>query len=164
MPDITDLSPLLDTDVVDADELVIYDVSAGTGNSKKITRANLLHDVVREDGDHNLGIVEIDDLTAETSSLTFTDGSTLTGVLAESLSVAPADILTGAFETVAVTLTGVTTAHFLSYAFTAALPDGLLCQAWISAANTVSFRFANTTGGTITGATYTARVTAISVA
>ena len=162
MPEITDLVAL--TTVAVGDEIPIYDVSAGPGNSKKITRANLLSGVAYNGGDHDFGTSNITDLTAETSSLTFTDGCTVTKILCENLSVAPADILTGAFETVAVTMTGAVTTDFLSYAFTAALPDGLLCQAWISGADEVSFRFANTTGGTITGATYTARTTTMSSA
>lgn len=159
MPEITELTEL--TSATDADELLIYDVSAGTGNSKKVTRETLLDGIARDGGDHDFGTSTIDNLTATTASLTFEDGCTITNYLCASLTVAPADILTGAYQTVDATLTGATTAGFLSYAFTDALPDGLLCQAWISAADTVSYRFHNTTGGTITGASYTARTTVI---
>lgn len=143
------------------DLLVIYDVSEPSNNTKKVKRDVLLHDVVFEDGDHNLGAVEITQLTTQDADIGFTSGSTLSYAIHGSVSPAPANIAAGASETVTATLTGATTAHQLVWNMTGALPDGLHCQAWISAANTVSFKFYNSTGATITGATYGAKVTAL---
>lgn len=154
MPDITDLTELNETPAA-GDEFLVYDVSAGTGNSKKVTRANLLGGVAFEGGDHDFGTSEITDLTTQNASIGFTGGAVLTKMVVASFSVAPSDILTAASETVTATVTGALTSHFLVANFTSALPNGLVCQSWISAADTVSFKFYNTTGGTISGASYT---------
>lgn len=152
---------LLAAEVSDDDMLPIYDVSAGSGNAKKIKRGSILNGVARNGGDHDFGTSEITDLTTQNASIGFTSGATLTKALHASVSVSPADILTGASEVVTATLTNAVTTDQLVWAMTGALPDGLICNAWISAADTVSFKFFNATGSTIVGASYTARVTAL---
>lgn len=143
------------------DLLVIYDVSAPSANTKKVKRGALLHDVVFEGGDHNLGTAEIEELTSAGSSLGFTGGSILDYAVHGAVAASPSGIAAGASETVTATLKGAVTTHQLIWNITGALPDGLSCQAWISTANTVSFKFYNSTGSTIAGATYGARVTAL---
>ncbi|WP_370281960.1 hypothetical protein [Pseudooceanicola sp.] len=61
----------------------------------------------------------------------------------------------------AVTVTGATTAMYFSCALTGPLPDGLTMQALSSDANEVSFKFYNTTAGSISAAVYTARLSAL---
>ena len=157
MAEITELTEL--TSVADDDEFVVFDVSVGSGNSKKATRENILQGVAREGGDHDFGTSEIEDLTTQNSTLGFTDGATLTKMLHGLVSPAPGSASAGTSITVTATVTGAETTDQLCWALTGPLPDGLTCQAWISAANTVSFKFHNTTAGSITGATYGARVT-----
>lgn len=159
--EITQLIELTAAAVHDDDELAIYDVSAGTGNSKKVKRSSLLDGVAREGGDHDFGTSEITELSSQNSALGFTSGSVLSYAVHGSVSPAPAGIAAGASDTVTATLTGATTSHQLVWNLTSALPDGLHCQAWISAANTVSFKFYNSTGSLIAGATYGAKVTAL---
>ena len=170
MPELPDLPAIDPADVSDDDLLLIYDNSAPSNKARKVTRTQLLRDVVFEDGDHNLGVVEIDDLSATDASLTnatiitgleFDAASTINSFIAGSVSIITVGTANGAGETLAKTVSGATTAAFLSVAFTAALPDGLSCQAWISATDTVSFRFFNNSGGAVASDTYTARVTII---
>jgi hypothetical protein len=169
--EITDLDFIGFGIVEDDDEMVIYDVSEASGSTKKITRGNVTRKCVKlkpttdpdtvSEGDAELGDVEIDDLTSTNSSIGFTDGSSLDFAVHSSVSPAPSDIAAGASETVTATLTGATTSHQLIWNLTGALPDGMTCQAWISAADTVSFKFYNSTGSPISGATYGARVSAL---
>jgi hypothetical protein len=159
--EITELTELLAADVADGDELPIYDVSAGSGNAKKIKRGSLLNGVARDGGDHNFGTSEITDLTTQNAQIGFTAGATLTKVLHSSASPTFGSISADAGETQTVTLTGATTSDQLTWAFTEAVPDGIIPQAWISAADTVSIRLYNTTGSPIAGASYGMRLTAL---
>ena len=158
MPEIPDLEYIHFEDNADDDDLlIIYDVSAG--DTKKVKRGALVYDLVVEGGDHNLGTSEIDRLTTTTDTiLSFADGSTLTKMLNASVSPVVPDILAGASQTTTVTVTGALTSDYLSWAMTGELADGLSCQAWISAADTVSFKFYNSTGSTISGASFPAKL------
>lgn len=158
IPDLTGLSTPASDDL-----LLIYDVSEPSGSAgKKITRANLLSGVAFGGGNHNFGTSSITSLTAGVASLTFGSTASLTNLLRGSGDVAVSTLGAGSAETRTITVTGALTTDFLlGVAFTAALPDGLLHQAWISGANTVSIRFYNSTAASITGATYTARAVAL---
>lgn len=146
------------SNVHDDDLLAIYDISAGTNNTKKIKRSSLLNGVARDGGSHDFETSNIQQLTAGVVSLTFNSGGTITNVVMHTANVAPSNILTGASQTVTVAVGNIFTTDFLNWSFTGALPNGLICQAWISDADEVSFKFYNATGSTITGATYTARI------
>ncbi len=159
MAEITELVEL--TSIAEDDELVVYDVSVGAGNSKKVTRQKLLEGVARNGGNHNFGTSEIANLTTQNASIGFTDGATLTKVLHLASSVDVGDLMSETGETQTVTLTGALTTDQLAWAMNGILPDGIVCQAWISAADTVSFRFYNSTGSLVAGATYGVRVTAM---
>lgn len=149
-------------DVSDTDLLLIWEASAGSNNSRKVTRADLLNDVAFDGGDHAFGTSEITSLTAGVDALTFASTATVSNLLKVEAGVTVGTLAAAASETQTVTLTGVaTTDYLLMPTFSGALADGLTFQAWISAANTVSLRFRNNSGGSITGATYTARVVAI---
>ena len=69
-----------------------------------------------------------------------------------------ANIATSAGQTVTTAITGVVAGDTVCLSFSAIIPDGLIFQAWVSAADTVSIRAYNTTGVTITGASYTANL------
>lgn len=149
-------------DVSDDDLLLIWDSAAGSNNSRKVTREDLLTGVARDDGDHNFGTSVIDDLTATVSTITFASTAALTNLLRVEASVTPATVGAGVSDTQTVTLTGaLTTDYLLMPIFTSALPDGLTYQAWISASNTVSIRFRNNSSGSISSASYTVRVVAL---
>ncbi|MFV1593271.1 hypothetical protein VWZ88_12485 [Phaeobacter sp. JH20_36] len=159
--EITGLNELSAADISDNDELVIYDVSAGTNPSKKVKRSTLLTGVAKDGGNHNFGTSEIENLTALNATLGFDGGATLQNVLHGEVSLSPISIAAGASEVVTATLTDAVVTDQLVWALTGELAHGLTCQAWISAANTVSFKFYNTTNGSVAGATYGARVTAL---
>lgn len=162
-PEIPDLPSEPEADVTDDDLLLLYEVGAGSDNSKQVTRGRLLKDVAREGGDHDFGTSEITDLTAPTATLnnvsittglTFDTAATINKAYVASATVVVPDITAGSSDTQTATLTGVTTADFLTASMTGAMPDGLTMQAWVSAADTVSVKFYNTTAATITGASY----------
>lgn len=172
MPELDEISTVFNAaDLGSADWLLVFSISQDEAGI--VSAANFLaaHEIVTANDDVTLGEVEVNTLAgnsaeigeviASTSMQIGADGTPVAELIAAELSVTPGDITTGASETVAVTMTGVTTAMYLSWALTGALPDGMTLQAWISADDEVSFKFHNTTGGTISGATYTARVSAM---
>ena len=173
MPEIDEIATTFDAaDMGATDLLVYYSASAGAAGAVPASQFIAGHDLAVDGGDHDFGTSTIDDLTATsaeigeatiTTSMTINGGASVTGLLAGSAGVTPSDITAGSGETVTATLTGVTTAMFLSYAFTSILPDGLIAQAWISDTDEVSIRFHNSTGSTISSASYTIRMTAIAV-
>lgn len=143
MTQITDLLEL--TTVADDDELLIFDVSESTGNSKKVKRNVVLKGA------------SIDSVLV---SLTGASGSVLEDIKAAAVVVAPSDIAAGAAEVVPVTVTGILSTDHLSWTINSALPDGLMCQAWVSSNDEVSFKFYNASSVTVVGASYTATLTA----
>lgn len=72
----------------------------------------------------------------------------------------PSDLADGAGETTTVTVTGAALGDYASASFSLNL-QGIILSAWVSAANTVSVRFQNETGGSINlgSGTLRARVT-----
>lgn len=164
MATLAELPAINPPDVSDDDFLLIWDNGAGSQNTRKVTRAQLMAGVAFDSGNHDFGTSEITALTAGVTALTFASTAALQDVTRANLTVTPGNIAAGASQDVAVTMTGAATTDFLSFAFASALPAGLICQAWVSAANTVTFRFFNATGGTINGASYTARCVALTFA
>lgn len=156
---IPDLPEQSEADVSDTDLLLGYAPSAPSNRSRWFRRSSLLKDVVREAGNASLNVVSVNQLTATVAALTFASAATIQNIWRQQSNVTVGTLAAGASETQTITVTGIaTTDYIMSRGFTAALPDGLTFQAWISAANTVSFRFRNNSGGSVTGATYAARV------
>jgi len=155
------------------DWLVIFAISEDAGGKARVSEFLAAHSIVVEESSPTFNDVTADnvaattgtvgDLEVSTSIKVSEDGSLIESVLLREVSVAPSDITAGSSETVNVTVTGAATTMYLSgAALTGALPDGLTMQAWISAADQVSFKFHNNSSGTITGAIYTARLTLMS--
>lgn len=167
MPELNDLPEIDPADVSDDDFVLIFDNSAPTNKSKKATRANLLKNVAREGGNHNFGTSEFDVLTSNdativslkvTTGLEFDTASILQKMYRATASIVTAGTAAGASETLTAAVTGVAVGDFVNLSFAAALPDGLMAQAWVSAADTISVKFYNATSGAIAGATYSAKI------
>lgn len=167
MPELDELLAIDTADVSDDDFVLIFDNSAPTSKSKKASRTNLLKGVAREGGDHNFATSEITDLTSQnativnlnvTTGLTFDTAATLGKMYRKAAAITLANIATSAGQTVTTAITGVVAGDTVCLSFSAIIPDGLIFQAWVSAADTVSIRAYNTTGVTITGASYTANL------
>lgn len=167
MPELNDLTEIDPVDVSDDDFLLIFDNSAPSNKSKKATRANFLKGVARDGGDHDFGTSEIDTLTATdgtvvnltvTTQLEFDSAATVQKMYHATASIVTAGTAAGAAETITATVTGAATGDFVNLSFAAALPNGLMAQAWVSAADTVSVKFYNATSGAIAGATYTGKI------
>ena len=170
MPELNEILEIDPADVSDDDFLLIFDNSAPSSKSRKTSRVNLLKGVAREGGDHNFGVVEIDDLTAQdatfvnatvTTSLKFDTAATIQKMYKKSEALIFSDLSAGAGQTLVMTVTGVAVGDHISFSFDQALPDGITMQGWVSASNAVSIRLFNTGSGLISGATYTAYVTAM---
>lgn len=167
MPELDDLPAIDPADVSDDDFILIFDNSAPSSKSKKSTRSNFLKDVARKGGDNNFAVVEIDDLTATdatsvnhtiTTGLTFDSAATVRKMYRATTSIITAGTAAGASETILATVTGVAVGDFVNLSFAAALPDGLMAQAWVSAADTISVKFYNASSGAIAGATYSGKI------
>lgn len=163
MGELNGLTEIDPADVSDDDFFLIFDNSAPTTKSKKATRSNVLKGVAREGGDHNFGTSEIADLTATdativnltvTTGLTFDTAATLQKMFYVAFSLVTAGTSPGNGETVTAALTGVQVGDHVTISFDAMLDDGLIVQAWVSAANTVSVRFYDADAGAIAGNTY----------
>lgn len=169
MPEIDEIEPLLDEgDVSDDDLIVIFDV--GSDSAGRMTRGSFLNGVARDGGDHDFGTSEITDLTATNASISalsitgaISMGDDLSRVLKATASVSVGDIAAGAGQTVTMSLTGCLAGDALIFSSNVLLPDGLHVQAWISATNTVSIRFHNSTGSTITAASYSMTAAALRI-
>lgn len=155
------------TVIQDADSLIFWYAGAASNPTRRITWADLIADLVKNDGDADLNEVEINDLTAEDATiinlevvtrLRIGGGTNINQVLRGSGSVAVSSIDGGNGATYTITVPGAATGDHVIANMTAVLPDGLHMQAWVSAADTVSLRFFNSTGGSISGDTYGARV------
>lgn len=155
MPTIDGLPAIDLADVSDDDILPIWDTTAPSGNTKRVTRANLLSSV---------GTVTIADLTATlVSSMTFTGGGGMTDMVSADIAITISALAAGATEDKTGTLTGAATTDLLLHSFTSGLEAGVLVQAWISGADTVTFRVTNTTSSGISGGSVTARCVAITL-
>ena len=168
MPEIDDLDAIDPGNVSDDDLLVLFDVGGGVAG--KVTRAQFLAGVAMDGGDHDFGTSEIADLSATVlaagtvdvaTRLNLGGGANLTDILATAGDLVVGDLTAATGSTHTLTLTGAATTDHLIATLSEPIADGLTWQAWISATNTVSFRFWNPTAGTITGATYSVRAMAI---
>lgn len=144
MTEITDLPE--ETSFENADWLVMYKSSAASNKTKKVPR-----NVVFKGAD----------LEAILVKLTAASGDVLTDIKHHAAVVVVPDITTLSGTTIAVTFTGLALNDQIDLSFTGVLPDGLHVQRWVSASDEVSIRFYNSTGATITGASYTAIFTAM---
>tara|TARA_R110002110_G_scaffold168017_1_gene369173 strand:- start:505 stop:1026 length:522 start_codon:yes stop_codon:yes gene_type:complete len=167
MPELSDLPAIDPADVTDDDFILIFDNSAPVTKSKKASRSNFLKDVAREGGDHNFGTSEIETLTANdativnlnvTTSMQFDTAATLQKMYRATASIVTAGTAAGASETLTATISGVLEGDFVNLSFAAALPDGLMAQAWVSASDTISVKFYNATTVAIAGATFSAKL------
>lgn len=148
------------------DLLVIWDESDPSDKTKKAELAAFLGDYVKDGDDAAFGDTTHDLMTATAavattltlgSKVVFPSTKEIQNVYLDDLDFTPSDITAGNAETVTATLTGILTGDTLIAVPTAAISDGLMWQAWISAGNTISVRFYNPTASTITGATHNFR-------
>lgn len=173
MPELNEITKKFDPeDIGVSDLLLIY--SQAEAASGTVTLAKFLSalEVVVADADATLDDLTVTSIAATSGAVgelevttvqVSPDGSQVDGVFLGEDTFTPANITAGSSETVTGTLTGATTAMYLTAALTGALPDGLTMQAWISGDDEVSIKFHNTTSGTINSASYTARMIATSV-
>ena len=170
MPELNALPPIVPADVSNDDLLLIYDNSAATLKARKVTRSDFLKDVPREGGDHDFGTSDFETLTATdatsvnhtiTTSLTFEGAATIASVRNVVTSVAVPSISSGLSETVTLTLSGIASGDYVNLSFLGPVSEGLIFQAWVSAADTISIRFFNADSGAFSGASYDIQIMAI---
>lgn len=167
MPELDGLPAIAPADVTNDDFVLIFDNSAATNKSRKATRTDFLKNVAFQGGNHNFGTSEIDTLTATTgtvvdltvtTSLAFDAAATLQKMYRRTGPIVTAGTGPGTSETLALTVTGAAIADYVNISFSGPLPDGLMVQAWVSAADTVSVKFYNSAGGAIAGASYSTKI------
>jgi hypothetical protein len=171
MPELNDASipEALSGQISDNDLVLIYDQEAASNKSRKAQRGAFLHDVVRVGGDASL-----DDVTAATVSapvgaidtLTVTlgliMGATLSKILTVSGSMSVPTIGASAEGSATITLTNAVVGDQVVMALPGTFPAGLLlARAVVSGANTVTAYFYNASAGSISGASYTVRASAL---
>lgn len=155
MPTVNDLTEILAGDITDDDFIIIYDRSApASARTKKVRKDAFIAQIAS---------ATIAALTGTVTSLEFAAGATISDAQTADIDFTPGDITAGSTEDETGAMAGIATTDLLVLAFTEALPNGLMAQWWISAADTITVRFSNTTSGTISSATYTARVLALTL-
>lgn len=157
--EIADLSAITSAD--DADLLIIYDVSAPSAKSKKITKENLLSGFVKTGDDCALGDVTADNVTAPSGAIdTLTVatglviGASLNAIGRFSGNVSVSTLAAGAGETVAVSMSGALSGDLVILGLPVTLPAGLIVRADIGASNVLSLRVFNASSASISGASY----------
>ena len=171
MVELNALSPIAPADVSDDDLVLIWDTAAPSANAKRASRSEFLAGVIRASAAATLGVVSatslaapvgtVDTLTVATGLIM---GGTLSRVLTASGSVAAPTVTTLAQESVTMTVTGAVSGDVAMVFLPHTLPVGLIAKAVVTSSNTVTILFFNATGGTITGASYTARVVVMRIA
>lgn len=129
-----------------ADWLVMYKTSAATNKTKKVPRNVALKDA------------DIESILVKMTSQT---GDKLVDFKHQAAVVVVGDITTLSASTITVAFPGLLLNDQIQLSFTGVLPDGLHTQCWISADDEASIRFYNSTGATISGASYTSIITAL---
>ncbi|GGE29878.1 hypothetical protein GCM10011360_17420 [Primorskyibacter flagellatus] len=169
MAELNELPAIEPADVTDDDFLLIYDNSAASTPARRATRAQVLQGVAREGGNHNFSTSEINDLTVSTATLvsakittelSFDEAGKIQKVYRATADLTTVGTADGAGENLTATVTGIVAGDYLAVSFAELLPDGLTWQAWISAADTVTIRFFNMSGGAIGSDTYTIKILA----
>lgn len=155
MPTINDLIEIDSADITDDDFVIIYDRSAPAGSRTKKVRKDAFVAAITAS--------TIAALTGTVVSLDFAAGASISDAQTADIDFTPGDITAGATADVTGAMAGIATTDLLVLSFTEALPNGLMAQWWISAADTITVRFSNTTGSTISSATYTARILALTL-
>ena len=170
---IDELNQLDVADVTDDDLIIVWDSGAGSDNTKYATRADFLTGVISTGDDPTFGDITADDIGAATGSIdaletstgiTVGGGDQITGAAYNDMTFTVSTLAADASEDHAKTFTGIVSGDCLSLTFDAALPAGLVAQAYVSAADQVTVRFSNASGSSITGASYNARCMGISFA
>lgn len=172
MPEIIDLTP--EAEIVDLtagdDLLLIYLLGAASLPARRISRATLLHDVVREGEGATLGTVNATALNAESGAINdltvatrLVMGAALSRILTATASITIPTAAAGAQVSVTLTLTGATTTDIAQIFLPSNLPAGLICRAVVTAANTVTVYAFNASAASIPAASYAARALVLRV-
>ena len=153
--------------VSDDDLLLTWETGAGSGNSRKVTVGDMKADLVRENGNHTVGNLVCTDVSAATGAIDalevatgLTMGSTVAKVLKGALAITASTLAANATEDKTATLTGAVSGDVVLFSIVG-LPAGLVVTAWVSSADTITFRITNLSSGSISGAAYTAATLAI---
>jgi hypothetical protein len=157
--EITDLPAITSAD--DADLLIVYDVSAPSAKSKKITKASLLSGFVKSGDNCTLGDLTAGSVAAATGaintltvSIGLSIGASLSRIGRFSGNVTFSTLAAGAGETVTAALTGAVAGDFVVLGLPVTLPAGLIVRGDIGASNVLSLRAFNASGASISGASY----------
>jgi len=159
-------------DVSNDDLLITYDAGGGLTPARKVTRADLLKDVVRTAGTFAVGTLNASGaLTAPEGTInelevpvSLTMGAALSRILAATANVAIPTLAEGASSDVLMALTGAVVGDVAILNPQADLPDGLTLRAYVSAADTVRINVTNASAASIPGATYSFKAVALRVA
>lgn len=141
--------------------VLAYRDSAGAEKSRRILRENFLDDVAILDDNVSFSVATCDEVVAQDK---LTVGAVeISKVLHGNLSITTSTLAANATEDKTATLAGALVGDVVTFSIDA-LFAGLLVTAWVSAADTITFRVTNVTGSSIPGGTYTARTIAVRAA
>jgi hypothetical protein len=170
MPDLNALPVASSGDVSDDDLLLIFDNGAASNKSRQVTRANLLTGIARNgaaitptsvasSGAITAPSGSIDSLTVATALVM---GATVQRVLSVTGTLTLPTIANGAQGSATFTLTNAVVGDQVILQLPDTFPSGLLLsRAVVTGANTVTVYFWNASAGSITGAGYAVRATAL---
>lgn len=143
------------------DQVSVTGLTGATRNKITVNSIDSTAAAVNFNSGANYNYVDANNYTRSTAGVSFTDAGTgnvielplLTGAVAYN----PPSLNDGDGTTTTVTVTGASLGDIVAASFSNGL-QGIIVTAWVSAADTVSVRFQNETGGTIDLANGTLRV------
>jgi hypothetical protein len=171
MTELPDLPEVTEANVTNDDLLLIYDVGAASNKSRKCTRANLLHDVVRTTGAFSVETLNatvalnapagaIDDLTVNTLTI----GANLSKIVVATVSASIPEATTGVQVTVAMAVTGALVGDMVTLHAGSTFPAGLIIRGTVTASDVVTLYAFNATGLTIAAASHSIKALLIRAA
>lgn len=164
MAELPDLDPTPGGSVTDDDLLLIYDMT--NGRAYKVTRGTLLGNVARENADAAFANLSAEGFTATRitpASLEFASGGAIGDMVTASGDVTVPTLAAATAGTATLSVAGAAAGMLVVATFTGGLPAGLAYTAYVSAAGTVTFRFVNATGASISGAAAPVRVACLTL-
>lgn len=159
MAELPDLDPTPGGSVSDDDLLLIYDMT--NGRAYKVTRGTLLGNVAREMADADFVNLSAEGITATQITpalLVFAGGGGIADMVTATGSVTIPTLAAATAGTATLSVPAAAAGMLVLATFTAGLPPGLACTAYVSAAGIVTFNFVNATGASISGASAPVRV------
>lgn len=136
----------------------VYDSSAGSQKTRKISRGNLLSGVARDGDDVTFATLAGSTVVADEALRIYDE---ITAFIHGSGNVSIPTAAAGASQTATLAVVGASVGDSVLLTLPSTLPAGLICRAYVATADVVTVQAFNATASSISGATYAAKILVI---